>query len=95
MKQQAIVTIGYMRLMTPSVKAGTDLVALLGRCTHVASIEFTAGHKKVYKQEHLEVSMELINVEPYKAPAAPKPQPRRPRALPAPRMPELPWRPDR
>ena len=92
MSQQAIITIGYYRIMAPSVKAATDLVALLGRCTEVEGIEHTDDNKKVYKQKHLEVQMELINVVPYKAPAAPKSQPRRPRALPAPRFPGLPWR---
>jgi hypothetical protein len=100
MSQQAIIKVGHMRILAPSVKAGTDLIALLGRCTEVETDypeDPETGRRDystpIYKQRAIKLEMEVLTLKPHVPKPAPKSSPpmRRAKALPAPVILELPY----
>ena len=101
MSQQAIIKIGHLSILAPTVKAGTDLISLLGRCTAVeheypedpdtGRPDYSA--RPIYKQHAIKLEMEVLELKPH-VPAPKKPQSppmRRAKALPAPVLLELPY----
>lgn len=77
MSQQAIVKIGYRKVLAPSIKAGSDLLALLGRCQEIEesfphiedySLSEEERYRKGYTVKPLELSMEVVNLTPAKEP---------------------------
>ena len=87
---QAIVTANHQSYLCPTLKAGTDLMALLARCSSV-SVRYPDGYHQpaVYEQGPLKLEMEVVNLK------AVRPEPKAAkvrRALPPVRALELEWR---
>ena len=102
-QQQAIVKIGFIQVLCPSVRAGSDLVALLSRCVEVDLDLEQYPRRTIYKQKPIKMEMEVVTMEPHKPEPKVKPptptaaatgrtmRQARARELPAPSVLELPW----